>query len=177
MSGAASGSVSGSGASGGGALAAHPFYAAAAATPELVAWWDASFTPTVFAAGQAPARVKMLLRLRLEALHGVRYPGLGDPAAAGVTTVEAAAIGGPLESVPVSAAERAVLALGDEMALVNMEGYLSDELYGRLAAHYSDGAIFELGQTMAILVGFAKFLRVWGIPGLTPGAAPVAPGA
>ncbi len=36
----------------------------------------------------------------------------------------------------------------------------------RLAAHYDDGAIFEIGHTMAVLCGFAKFLRVWGITGL-----------
>ena len=145
---------------------AHPFYAEAARTPDLIDWWDASFTPTVFEAGRAPARVKTLLRLRLEALHGVRYPGLGDPAALGITPEEAAAIGGPVETLPLPESERAVLALGDEMALTNMEGYMDEELYQRLAAHYDDGAIFEIGHTMAVLCGFAKFLRVWGITGL-----------
>lgn len=150
---------------------AHPFYDAAAATPDLVDWWDASFTPTVFEAGQAPRRVKVLLRLRLEALHGVRYPGLGSITEAGITPEEAAAIGGPVETLPLSDGERAVMALGDEMALANMEGYMDEELYGRLSAHYSDGAIFEIGHTMAILCGFAKFLRVWGLEGLD-GSAP-----
>lgn len=143
----------------------HPFYGAVAATPELLDWWEASFTPTVFAAGRAPARVKMLIRLRLEAAHGVRYPGLGDLAAAGVTADEAAAAGLPVAELPYTAAERAVLELADEMALTNMEGYMGEELTARLQALYADGAIFEIGQTMAILCGFAKFLRVYGITG------------
>ena len=143
----------------------HPFYGAAAATPELIDWWEASFTPAVFAAGRAPARVKMLIRLRLEAAHGVRYPGLGDPADARVSAEEAAAAGLPIAELPFPPGERAVLELADEMALTNMEGYLADDLTARLQAHYSDGAIFEIGQTMAILCGFAKFLRVYGIAG------------
>jgi alkylhydroperoxidase family enzyme len=107
----------------------------------------------------------MLIRLRLEAAHGVRYPGLGDPAAAGVSAEEAAAAGLPVAELPFAEGERAVLELADEMALTNMEGYLGEELTGRLQAHYTDGAIFEIGQTLAILCGFAKFLRVYGITG------------
>lgn len=37
-------------------------------------------------------------------------------------------------------------------------GYLDAELYQRLAPHFSDGEIFELGMTMAVLSGMAKFL-------------------
>ena len=68
-------------------------------------------------------------------------------------------------AVIAGAGVRAVLELADEMALTNMEGYMADDLTSRLQAHYTDGAIFEIGQTMAILCGFAKFLRVYGIAG------------
>lgn len=147
----------------------HPWHAAAVPAPELVDWWLNSFSPAVFAAGRAPHRVKELLRLRLELTHGVRYPALGDAAAAGIGEAEAAALGGPLDGLDLTAGERAVLELADELALRNMEGYMDDELYERLAAHYDDGAIFELGMTMAILCGFAKFLHVYGLTGVAPG--------
>ena len=150
---------------------AHPFFAVGDAAPELVDWWQTSFTPTVFAAGRAPRRVKELLRLRLALAHGVEYPGLGDAAAAGITPAEVAELGGPADELHLSDGERAVIALADELALRNMEGYLGEELYERLAAHYDDGAIFELGMTMAVLCGFAKFLQVYGLTGVEAGGA------
>ena len=149
----------------------HPWHAAGEPAPELVDWWLNSFSPTVFAAGRAPRRVKDLLRLRLELAHGVRYPALGDAAAAGIGEAEAAALGGPLDGLQLADGERAVLALADELALRNMEGYLDEELYERLHEHFDDGAIFELGMTTAILCGFAKFLQVYGLTGVEAGGA------
>ena len=152
-----------------GAAQPHPWRAAAEPTPELLDWWLGSFSSTVFAAGRAPRRVKELVRLRLELAHGVRYPELGDAAAAGIGEAEAAALGGPLDALQLADGERAVLALADELALRNMEGYLDEQLYERLHEHYDDGAIFELGMTMAILCGFAKFLQVYGLAGVDAG--------
>ena len=150
----------------------HPFYEATATAPELADWWDRSFTPTIFAAGRVPTRTKALLALRLAALNGVEYPGLvDDAAAAGVMPEEVAAIGGPLAALPLSAAELAVLELAAEMHLTNMAGYMDERLYARLAEHYDDGATFELGMTMAILCGFAKFLKVYGLTGSDAGGA------
>ena len=140
---------------------AHPFFAVGCPAPELVDWWQTSFTPTVFVAGRVPRHVKELLRLRLALAHGVEYPGLGDAAAAGIIPAEVAALGGPADELP----------LADELALRNMEGYLDEELYERLAAHYDDGAIFELGMTMAVLCGFATFLQVYGLTGVEAGGA------
>ena len=51
-----------------------------------------------------------------------------------------------------------MLALCDEMAITNPHGYMDGELYDRLAPHFSDGEIFEIGMTMAVLSGMAKFL-------------------
>lgn len=148
----------------------HPFLAATATAPELARFFAESFRGALFEGGQEqrlPLRVKQLVRLRLEALYGVRYPGLPDPAEAGVTADEAAAAGGPLDALPpsVGEAERAVLALVDELEFSNMEGWLDEELYARLRAHYDDGAIFELGHATATLCGFAKFLTVFGLEG------------
>lgn len=157
--------MSGAAPSGG---ADHPFLAEAAIAPELLDWWTGSFAPTLFeGGGRVPGRMKQLLRLRLEQLHGVRYPGLGDPLAAGVTAGELAAIGGPLDDLPATVApgERAVLELAGEMELSNMEGYLDQAMYDRLKAHWTDGAIFEIGHTTAVLCGYAKFLRVYGLQG------------
>lgn len=146
----------------------HPFLAEAAIAPELLDWWVGSFAPTLFeGGGRVSGRVKQLLRLRLEQLHGVRYPGLGDPLVAGVTAAELAAIGGALDALPatVTAGERAVLELAGQMELSNMEGYLDQAMYERLTAHFTDGAIFELGHTAAVLCGYAKFLRVYALEG------------
>ena len=148
----------------------HPFLAAAASAPELADWWLASMAPAMAhggGAGRVPLRVKQLVRLRLEAQGGVRYPGLGDLDAADVTAEETAAAAGPLDALPasVSPAERAVLELVDQIDFANLEGYLGEELYGRLKQHFDDGAIFELGQVMATLTGLGKFLRVYGLAG------------
>lgn len=153
----------------------HAFYNATATAPELADWWDRSFTPTIFAAGRVPTRTKALLALRLAALNGIEYPGLVDAAAAGVTPMEAAAIGGPLVDLALSSAEQAVLELAAEMDLTNMAGYMDERLYARLAEHYDDGATFELGMTMAILCGFAKFLKVYGLTGVAAGGAGAVP--
>ena len=161
------------GATGGGPP--HPWHAAGEPAPELVDWWLNSFSPTAFTAGRAPRRVKELLRLRLELVHGVRYPAPGDAAAAGIDEAEVAALGGPFDGLQLSDGERAVIALADELALRNMEGYLDEELYERLAAHYDDGAIFELGMTIAVLCGFAKFLQVYRLTGVEADGAGTVP--
>lgn len=44
------------------------------------------------------------------------------------------------------------------MNLGNMQGYVTEELHEELAAHFTEAEIFELGMTMAVLCGMAKFL-------------------
>ena len=51
-----------------------------------------------------------------------------------------------------------MLALCEEMAITNPHGFLEGEMYQDLAAHFTDAEIFELGMTMAVLSGMAKFL-------------------
>ena len=61
------------------------------------------------------------------------------------------------------ARERAVLRLGAEMVLPNMEGQLTPALYADLSAHFDDGEVFELGMVAAVLTGIAKFLFVYDL--------------
>ncbi len=44
------------------------------------------------------------------------------------------------------------------MVLTNPDGRLTEPLYERLAEHFSDGELYELGMIMAVLCGMAKFL-------------------
>ena len=54
--------------------------------------------------------------------------------------------------------DKAVLKLCDEMTFTNPRGYMDEALHAELAAHFDDAEIFELGMTMAVLCGMAKFL-------------------
>jgi hypothetical protein len=49
------------------------------------------------------------------------------------------------------------------MSLLQPAGVLDAELYGRLRRHFDDGQLFELGMTMAVLTGMAKFLFVYDL--------------
>ncbi|NDE02712.1 MAG: carboxymuconolactone decarboxylase family protein, partial [Gammaproteobacteria bacterium] len=57
-----------------------------------------------------------------------------------------------------SPAERAVLELASAMALTSPRGTLTEDNYRRLREHFDDAQIVELGMTMAVLTGMAKFL-------------------
>ncbi len=63
-----------------------------------------------------------------------------------------------IESDVFSDRERAVLRACERMVLTNLDGMIDDALHAELQEHFSDGEIFELGVTMAVLCGFAKFL-------------------
>jgi alkylhydroperoxidase family enzyme len=64
---------------------------------------------------------------------------------------------------PFSDAEKAVLALADEMVLTNQEGRLTDAQRAALAEHFPAEQVFELGMTAAVLTGMAKFLFVFDL--------------
>jgi undecaprenyl pyrophosphate phosphatase UppP len=44
----------------------------------------------------------------------------------------------------------------DQVALTNMAGDMSPDLYRELSAHFSDADICELGTVMAVIAGMAK---------------------
>ena len=132
--------------------------------PELFDWY-ADYYQRVFYGGRVEPRLKELLRLRLSGLHGCKSCNLGnrrDAAAAGITPAQLEAIDNA-DSEHFDAAEKAVLALADQMCLSQSDGRLSPALYQRLRAHFDDAAVIELGITAAVLVGMARFLFVFDL--------------
>ena len=77
--------------------------------------------------------------------------------AAGLTEERIDAFDDP-ENDPFTDAERAVLALGEQLALAQPEGTLNPVLHQKLAQHFSDAEILELGLVGGILAGVAKFM-------------------
>lgn len=133
-------------------------------TPELMQWYG-DFYARVFHGGRVPARFKELLRLRLSTLHGCAFCNRGnrlDAAAAGLSVEQLRAIEDP-EAPCWSAAERAVLELAARMALTCQEGHLDTALHAALRVHFDEPQIVELGLTMAVLTGMAKFLFVYDL--------------
>jgi alkylhydroperoxidase family enzyme len=89
---------------------------------------------------------------------------VGNSAAArqaGITDEEIDALLGDVDDMPLPDAEKAVVRLADQMTLLNPDGFLTEELYRDLREHWSDAEVFELGMTMAVLCGMAKFLFVF----------------
>ncbi len=128
--------------------------------PQMFAWYMEDFYGKVFHAQRIERRVLELVRLRLANLHGCAFCNKGDRAqaiSAGFTDDELDALA-DYENGPFSPAERAAIALADELALTKPMGRLTPSLYARLSKHFSDGEIYELGMIMAVLCGMAKFL-------------------
>ena len=127
--------------------------------PELLEWYG-EFYQRVFYGGRVPARTKELLRLRLSTLHGCAFCNRGnrhDAREVGLTETQIRSIDDP-SAACWSPAERAVLELASAMALTSPRGTLTDDNYRRLREHFDDAQIVELGITMAVLTGMAKFL-------------------
>jgi len=135
------------------------FVEVAANAPHMFDWY-ARFYSEVFYGGRVPARTKELLRLRLSTLHGCAFCNRGnriDAARAGLSDAQLRAIDRPDADVW-SDADRAVLELAGRMSLLQPGATLDAPLYADLRRHFDDGEIFELGMTMAVLTGMAKFL-------------------
>lgn len=140
------------------------FIQVAGHAPELFDWYG-RFYQEVFHGGRVPRRVKELVRLRLSTAHGCAFCNKGnrvDAAEAGLTAAQIQAIDKP-DDPAWSPAERAALRLAGEMMLTNPRGSLSPALYQEARAHFDDGQLFELGMTMAVLTGMAKFLFVYDL--------------
>ncbi|MBV8740810.1 MAG: carboxymuconolactone decarboxylase family protein [Sinobacteraceae bacterium] len=112
----------------------------------------------LFFGGQVSQRYKQLARLKLSLLHGCRtcnLQNIPDAREAGFSAAQIdALIAG--NSAPFSAAERAVIAYAEQVALTNAEGELTAPLFAQLRAHFSEADILELGTCMAIISGMAK---------------------
>jgi AhpD family alkylhydroperoxidase len=135
------------------------FIEVAANAPHMFDWY-ARFYAEVFYGGRVPVRFKELVRLRLSTLHGCAFCNKGnrvDAARAGFTDAQLRAIDAP-ESAVWSEEERAILEVAARMSLQQPGASLDAALYARLRRFLDDGQIFELGMTMAVLTGMAKFL-------------------
>jgi AhpD family alkylhydroperoxidase len=141
------------------------FYEIGANAPHMLEWYFKSFYEGIFYGGRVEVRIKELLRYRLSMTHGCAFCNKGNVEAArraGVTDAQLDAIMDEASDV-FSERERAVLRLGAEMVLPNMEGQLTPALYADLSAHFDDGEVFELGMVAAVLTGIAKFLFVYDL--------------
>ena len=123
------------------------------------------FYAGLFFGGQVAQRYKQLARLKLSLLHGCQtcnkqnVPGALD---AGFTQdqIDALIANDP---TPFAAAERAVIEYAEQIALTNMKGEMSPQLFKALRAHFSEGDILELGTVMAVISGMAKLSFVLNI--------------
>lgn len=140
------------------------FVAVAGHAPEVFEWYG-QFYQQVFYGGRVPVRYKELARLRLSTAHGCAFCNKGnrlDAQRAGLTAAHLAAIEHPEDPIWTDA-ERALLELAGEMLLTNPSGYLTATLHARLRPHFDDAQLFELGMTLAVLAGMAKFLFVYDL--------------
>ena len=56
-----------------------------------------------------------------------------------------------------------MLALGEQLALTQPDGTLNPALHQKLARHFSDAEILELGLVGGILAGVAKFMFAYDL--------------
>ena len=132
-----------------------------ASNPSMLDFVMNDFYSRVFFGGLVDQRYKQLARLKLSLLHGCRtcnrqnVPGALE---AGVSQAQIDAMR-DYENGPFTAAEKAVIAYADEVALTNMDGRMTPELYARLRSHFSEADILELGVAMAVVSGMG--LLAW----------------
>ena len=129
-----------------------------AQNPAMLDFVMNKFYGPVFFGGHVDNRYKQLARLKLSLLHGCRTcnkQNVPGALAAGITEAQVAAMD-DFEQGPFTDAEKAVIAYAAEVALTNIEGRMTPELFARLRRHFSEADILELGTAMAIISGMAK---------------------
>jgi alkylhydroperoxidase family enzyme len=136
-----------------------------AQAPEVLDLVMNKFYMGLFFGGLVPQRFKQLARLKLSLLHGCRTCNKQNvPGALGAgfsqVQIEALIAG---DDAPFDSAERAVIAYASQVALTNMDGELSPELFAALRAQFSEAEILELGAVMAIISGMAKLSFVLNV--------------
>ena len=150
-----------------------------ASNPSMLDFVMNDFYSRVFFGGRVDQRYKQLARLKLSLLHGCRtcnrqnVPGALE---AGVSQAQIDAMR-DYENGPFTAAEKAVIAYADEVALTNMDGRMTPELYARLRSHFSEADILELGVAMAVVSGMAKLSFVLNLVEKEPYCPFAAPSA
>lgn len=136
-----------------------------AQNPEMLDFVMNRFYMPVFFGGQVHQRYKQLARLKLSLLHGCRTcnkQNVPGALAAGFTQAQVdALVDGNMS--PFNDAERAVIDYAAQVALTNMDGNMTPELFRRLRAHFSEADILELGTAMAVISGMAKLSFVLNV--------------
>jgi alkylhydroperoxidase family enzyme len=129
-----------------------------AQAPKLLEFIMQRFYGEIFFGGTVEQRYKQLARLQLSIIHGCatcnkqNIPGARE---AGLSDAQIdALIAGDTE--PFQPAEQAVIEYARQLALTNMEGRMSNELFTALRGHFEEAQILELGTAMAVIAGMAK---------------------
>ena len=110
------------------------------------------------------ARLRELVRLRI-AFHNqcrscmaMRYSdGVDD----GVTEDLVCSLEKPYEAPDLTEAERVALRYADLMATNHLA--IDDAMYAKLAGHFSEKEIVELGMVCALCVGFGRLAATWNM--------------
>jgi AhpD family alkylhydroperoxidase len=133
--------------------------------PAIYDWYLDDFYKKVFYSGRLDLRLVELVRLRLANVHGCAHCNRGDRRAALQAGIPLDVLDSMdhYETGPFTEAEKAALALADEMALTNARGSVTRALYARVKAHFTDGELIELGVIMAVLCGMAKFIFTYDL--------------
>jgi alkylhydroperoxidase family enzyme len=129
-----------------------------AQSPPMLDFVMNQFYMPVFFGGDVPQRYKQLARLKLSLLHGCRTcnkQNIPGALGAGFTPAQIDALVDG-SAVGFDAAERAVIRYAEQVALTNMDGAMTRDLYTALRAHFSEAQILELGVAMAVISGMAK---------------------
>ena len=133
--------------------------------PHMMKWYFEGFYRDVFYAGIVDRRTKEILRLKLSKQHGCYFCNrfnTVDALEAGLSQEQIDAVLEP-DAACWDDKDRAVIALGHQMMLQNMDGELTGPLYDALRNWYSDAELVEIGFVAAVLTGMAKFLFVFDL--------------
>ena len=129
-----------------------------AQAPALLEFVMQKFYAGVFFGGSVDQRYKQLARLQLSLIHGCRTcnkQNIPGAIAAGFSAAQIEALqDGRLDAF--NAVERAVIEYARQVALSNMEGQMTPDLFKSLREHFSEAEILELGTAMAVISGMAK---------------------
>lgn len=132
--------------------------------PAVYRFYQSTFYGTFFENAQGDMRVerkwKELVRLKLSLTNGCfvcNAHNVPTALAAGFSPAQIDAIGD--SSSPLfSPKEQAVLALAELFLIRETDPRLTDELHARLAEHFSDAEILELGFFATIVSGWTKLV-------------------
>lgn len=142
------------------------YVTALANAPEILRWYYDTFDDKFMHGGRVDVRIKELVRLRLSMTHGCAFCNKWnavDALSAGITQAQIDALGpwpDEIDRDVFASDEVAAMRYADQIVLPNMHGYMDEELYAELKAHFDDAEIVELGVVMAVLTGFTKWMLV-----------------